>query len=74
MADEEEMLTKLTVLLIPAADAALIAGADREGLSRTDALNRALIMYDEITAEMSKQKTREVRVGNAVWNLKDVRL
>lgn len=40
-----EGLTRLTVNLIPKAYAALSEAAELEGVSRTDALNRALQMY-----------------------------
>jgi hypothetical protein len=43
-------LTKLTVNLIPAAVDALTAAAERCGHSRTDTVNRALQLYDVVTA------------------------
>jgi hypothetical protein len=39
-------LTMLTVNLVPEAYAALGRAADREGCSRTDVVNRALLAYD----------------------------
>jgi hypothetical protein len=39
-------LTRLTVNLLPKADAALQSAATREGMSRTDVVNRALQLYD----------------------------
>jgi hypothetical protein len=47
-------LTRLTVNLIPKADAALNHAADATGLSRTDTVNRALQVYDYLVAEMAK--------------------
>lgn len=44
-------LTKVSVNLIPRAYEALCAAADREGESRTDAMNRAIQLYDHITRE-----------------------
>lgn len=40
---------EITVSLIPKADRALTAIADREAVSRPDAINRALQLYDTLT-------------------------
>jgi hypothetical protein len=42
---------KITVYLTPEAYKALNAAADREGLTRTDALNRAVLAWDQVTAK-----------------------
>jgi hypothetical protein len=46
---EGTALVKVTVSLTPAAYEALTKGADREGLTRTDAINRAVQMYEIVT-------------------------
>ena len=45
MSEQQEELTRLTVNLIPKADAALELAARVTGLSRTDTVNRALQFY-----------------------------
>lgn len=47
----DAQLTRLTVNLTPKAADALAAAASRERDSRTDTVNRALIVYDMITRE-----------------------
>lgn len=46
------MLTEVKVNLVPAALAALENAAALNGHSKTDTVNRALQLYDIITAEM----------------------
>jgi len=41
---------KLTAMLLPKVYASLEAAAQREGFSRTAVLNRAIRLYDEVTA------------------------
>ncbi len=41
---------KVTVLLTPQAYAALERSAEREGLSRTDALNQAVLGFEQLSA------------------------
>ena len=47
-------LHKITVNLVPKADLALQAAAEREGLNRTDTLNRALQFYDFFSEEAAR--------------------
>lgn len=51
--DEDEVpdLEKVTVLLLPEASAALIQGAARLGMSRTDFINVALIKAADLAAD-----------------------
>lgn len=49
------------VNLIPLADEALTACAEREGLSDVDIINRALIVYDTITKDMADGKDVVIR-------------
>jgi hypothetical protein len=46
---EGTALVTVTVHLTPQAYEALTKGADREGLTRTDAINRAMQMYEVVT-------------------------
>lgn len=41
-------MTKLTVLVLPEAMAALDAAAERHGDTRTDTVNQALIAYEQV--------------------------
>lgn len=50
-------LTKITVNLIPAAADALQNAADRDRLSRTDIMNRALQVYDFVSTQLAGGKT-----------------
>jgi hypothetical protein len=45
-------LTRTTANLIPRAAAALDAAAAREGISRTDIINRAVVVYDVIAGHL----------------------
>jgi hypothetical protein len=47
-------LHKITVNLIDKADQALTAAATREGLNRTDTINRALQFYDYFSNEAAQ--------------------
>jgi acyl-CoA synthetase (NDP forming) len=47
-------LHKITVNLIDKADRALSAAAEREGLNRTDTINRALQFYDYFSNETAE--------------------
>lgn len=65
-------LTRLTVNLIPKADAAMQAAAKREGLSRTDIVNRALQLYE--FAGQIGDEGGELLVRNRAGELTLVRL
>lgn len=53
-------LTKLTVNLLPEAYEALETAAERTGLTRTDAVNKALIMFELTTRPVPAGRQAEI--------------
>ena len=60
MTESSKVLVRITVNLIRNAEAALAQAAEREALSRTDIVNRALQLYGMISFETKTQGKRLV--------------
>lgn len=62
-------LLKITMNLTPQARAALNKTVERDMLTKTDAMNRAIRFYNRIMEEMEHQGVGEVTVGTKTFEV-----